>query len=329
MTRNSRMPDSLAADLDAECSACLMGSRRLAELFARYGRDTVEACFDAHRRQDHRDLPARDPVEDPRRQLRLGGLRRARRRRRAAAARPADHPDDGLDSRGAAGPGLHRHLPPGQGPDQPLRRLRRRQLPQEVAGADPAQPRRHPGADGRARRQRGRRAADRDALPAARHAADAGLPRPDERPHLRHPAAARRARRGAGQGGRRPDAGRPGDHPLHRRLRHRPRRRAVPDARGARRRLRRPVVRRRRGHHPRRARLAEPADRVHRVALPVPRRAARPRRRLRRRRGCTAAGWATRSTSGCCATRTSCRSPTARSSPAGGSRAAGPAGRSR
>jgi N-methylhydantoinase B len=47
MTRNSRMPDSLAADLDAECSACLMGSRRLAELFARYGRATVEGCFDA------------------------------------------------------------------------------------------------------------------------------------------------------------------------------------------------------------------------------------------------------------------------------------------
>ncbi|MDQ1721581.1 MAG: N-methylhydantoinase, partial [Pseudonocardiales bacterium] len=46
MTRNSRMPDSLAADLDAECSACLMGSRRLSELFERYGRDTVEACFD-------------------------------------------------------------------------------------------------------------------------------------------------------------------------------------------------------------------------------------------------------------------------------------------
>ena len=47
MTRNSRMPDSLAADLDAECSACLMGARRLAELFARYGRDTIEAAFDA------------------------------------------------------------------------------------------------------------------------------------------------------------------------------------------------------------------------------------------------------------------------------------------
>ena len=47
MTRNSRMPDSLAADLDAECSACLMGARRLADLFKRYGRDQVEAAFDA------------------------------------------------------------------------------------------------------------------------------------------------------------------------------------------------------------------------------------------------------------------------------------------
>jgi N-methylhydantoinase B len=47
MTRNSRLPDSLAGDLDAECSACLMGARRIAELFARYGRQTVEGCFDA------------------------------------------------------------------------------------------------------------------------------------------------------------------------------------------------------------------------------------------------------------------------------------------
>ncbi|GAB3433619.1 hydantoinase B/oxoprolinase family protein [Phycicoccus ginsengisoli] len=46
MTRNSRMPDSLAADLDAECSACLMGARRLGELFARYGREDIEAAFD-------------------------------------------------------------------------------------------------------------------------------------------------------------------------------------------------------------------------------------------------------------------------------------------
>jgi N-methylhydantoinase B len=47
MTRNSRMPESLAADLDAECSACLMGARRLGELFDRYGVPEVEACFDA------------------------------------------------------------------------------------------------------------------------------------------------------------------------------------------------------------------------------------------------------------------------------------------
>jgi N-methylhydantoinase B len=47
MVRNSRMPESLAADLDAECSACLMGARRLAELFERYGREAVEECFDA------------------------------------------------------------------------------------------------------------------------------------------------------------------------------------------------------------------------------------------------------------------------------------------
>jgi N-methylhydantoinase B len=46
MTRNSRMPESLAADLDAECAACLMGARRLADLLRRYGRDEVEACFD-------------------------------------------------------------------------------------------------------------------------------------------------------------------------------------------------------------------------------------------------------------------------------------------
>src|SRR4029434_8593046 len=47
MTRNSRMPDSLAGDLDAECSACLMGAARLADLVDRYGRDTIEACFEA------------------------------------------------------------------------------------------------------------------------------------------------------------------------------------------------------------------------------------------------------------------------------------------
>ena len=287
MTRNSRMPESLAADLDAECSACLMGARRMAELFERYGKDTVEACFDAvldkttatFRREILSKIPVgeyvwedyaeHDGVEDPKLHTQRITLTKTRGRR---------------PRRRAADPRLPRHRAAGQGPDQPLRRLRRRQLPEEVAGADPAQPRRHPGADGRARRQRGRRAADRDAVPAEGHAADARVPGAHQRPHVRDPAAARRAGRRARQGRRRPDAGRPGDDPLHRRLRHRPGRRAVPHARGARRRLRRSLLRRRRGHHPRRARLPQPAVGVLRGALPVHRRAARPRRRQRRRR---------------------------------------------
>ncbi len=47
MVRNSRMPDSLRGDLDAEVAACRMGAERVADLFRRYGRERVEACFDA------------------------------------------------------------------------------------------------------------------------------------------------------------------------------------------------------------------------------------------------------------------------------------------
>jgi N-methylhydantoinase B len=45
--RNTRVPDMLAADLDSEVQACLMGARRMAELFERFGSETVEACFQA------------------------------------------------------------------------------------------------------------------------------------------------------------------------------------------------------------------------------------------------------------------------------------------
>ena len=193
-----------------------------------------------------------------------------------------------------------------------------------MAGADPAEPGRFPGADGRTGGQRGRRAADRDAFPAKGNAADADLPGAHQRPDLRHPAVAGRARRGARQGGERPDARRPGDDPLHRRLRRRPRRSALPDARGARRRLGRPLLRGRRGHHPCRAGLPEPAD------------ASSPRPGSRSSSNVsgwpstpaapagTAAASATTSTSGCWWTRTSCRSPTGRSWPAGAWPAAGP-----
>ena len=47
VARNSRMPESLAGDIDAECAASRMGARRVEELFERYGREAVEACFDA------------------------------------------------------------------------------------------------------------------------------------------------------------------------------------------------------------------------------------------------------------------------------------------
>ncbi len=47
MVRNSRLPDSLRGDLDSEVAACRMGAERLGDLFRRYGREHVEACFDA------------------------------------------------------------------------------------------------------------------------------------------------------------------------------------------------------------------------------------------------------------------------------------------
>ena len=156
-------------------------------------------------------------------------------------------------------------------------------------------------------------------FPPPGHAAHAGLPGADQRPHLRDPAAARRAGRRGRQGGRRPDAGRPGDDPLHRRLRRRPRGPPLPHARGARRRLRRPLLRRRRGHHPRRTRLAEPADRVHRGAVPVPGRVALAGGRQRRSGAVPRRPRLREARSGCSRTATSCRSPTGRSWPAGAS----------
>jgi len=47
IVRNSRTPESFAGDLDSEVAACRMGARRLAGLFAKYGAETVEACFQA------------------------------------------------------------------------------------------------------------------------------------------------------------------------------------------------------------------------------------------------------------------------------------------
>ena len=43
--RNSRFPESLRGDIDAEISACRLGAERLQGLCRRYGKDTVAACF--------------------------------------------------------------------------------------------------------------------------------------------------------------------------------------------------------------------------------------------------------------------------------------------
>jgi N-methylhydantoinase B len=45
--RNTRLPHSLQGDIDGEIAACRMGALRVCELFERYGRPTVEACFEA------------------------------------------------------------------------------------------------------------------------------------------------------------------------------------------------------------------------------------------------------------------------------------------
>ena len=195
MTRNSRMPESLAADLDAECSACLMGARRLGELFDRYGRGPVEAAFEAILRattQTYRteilsripdgqyvweDYAEHDGVDEPRLHTQRITLTKVSAGDGVTDARIV------LDFTGTS--------PQAKGPINHAANYSGRGVPGEMAGADPAQSRGEPGADGRAGRQRGRRPADRDAFPAAGNAAHADLSGTDQRPDVRHPAVAR------------------------------------------------------------------------------------------------------------------------------------------
>ena len=142
------MPESLAADLDAECSACLMGARRLAELFDRYGRrGRSQACFDAILERPRRHVPARDPLPkipdgtyvwedyaehdgvDP---PRLHTQRITLTKHASAAGR---RPDAVIDFTGTG--------PQAKGPINHCGDYAGRELPGQVAGADPAQPGRH------------------------------------------------------------------------------------------------------------------------------------------------------------------------------------------
>ncbi|MCB9763187.1 MAG: hydantoinase B/oxoprolinase family protein [Alphaproteobacteria bacterium] len=45
--RNTRLPESVAADIDSEIAACRMGAGRIAALFERFGAETTLACFQA------------------------------------------------------------------------------------------------------------------------------------------------------------------------------------------------------------------------------------------------------------------------------------------
>ena len=149
MTRNSRMPDSLAADLDAECSACLAGARRLGELFDRYGVAAVEACFEAilanstevYRREILSQIPdgtyvwedyaEHDGVEEP----------QLHRQRITLTMDSSKDVPLVIDFTGTG--------PQAKGPINHCGDYADGNFLEEVAGADPAQPGRDAGADGR------------------------------------------------------------------------------------------------------------------------------------------------------------------------------------
>ena len=279
--RNTRVPDMLAADLDSEVQACLMGARRMAELFERFGRETVEACFqaildkcrDIFRREllpkiadgEYRweDYVEHDGVTDPKlHKLAITMIKKGERitldftGTDPQSTGPINWPADY-----AGGAFLIKWIAP------ILRNLA--DTPERAAEIhvnegvcevfDVVFP------------PKGTLITPE--WPAATNARSFVL--------LRCLGLARRRRRA---GGRRPHAGGPGDHPLHRILRHRRERQAVPLARGAGRRLGRALLRRRQRRHPHRAGLAQPAGRIHRDALSAAGREARAAHGFGRRR---------------------------------------------
>ncbi|WP_252699444.1 hydantoinase B/oxoprolinase family protein [Natronosalvus vescus] len=59
---NSRIPDKVIGDLNAQIAAIRTGKRRLRELYDKYGSSTVDECID--RIHDHGERTARDAVRD-------------------------------------------------------------------------------------------------------------------------------------------------------------------------------------------------------------------------------------------------------------------------
>ena len=323
--RNTRVPDMLAADLDSEVQACLMGARRMAELFERFGRETVEACFQA--------------ILDTCRDI----------FRRELLPKIADGEyrwEDYVEHDGVTDPKLHKLA-------LTLRKNGDR-ITLDFTGTDPQStgPINWPAdyAGGaflikwiapilRNLADTPERAAEIHVNEGVCEVFDVIFPPKGTLITPQWPAATNArsfvllrclgllagvvAQAAAGA-----DAGRSGNNPLHRILRHRPQRQAVPLPRGFGRRLRRPLLRRRQRRHPHRARLAQSAGRIHRDALsgrwwrnwrcaPIP---AAP--------ASAAAGSATRSTTARWSTAAPSSPPTACGSAATASTAAKRVGRS-
>ena len=279
--RNTRVPETLAADLDSEVQACLMGARRMAELFARFGRDTVEACFQA----------ILDTCRDT--------------FRRELLPKIADgeyHWEDYVEHDGVTDPKLHKLA---------LKLIKNGdRITLDFTGTDPQStgPINWPAdyAGGaflikwiapilRNLADTPERAAEIHVNEGVCEVFDVIFPPKGTLITPEWPAATNARSfvllRCIGllagvvaQAAARPHAGRSGDHPLHRLLWRRSRWQIIPVPRSAGRRLRRPLLRRRQRCDPHRAGLAQSAGRVHRDAVSAPGREARAAHRFRRRR---------------------------------------------
>ena len=279
--RNTRVPETLAADLDSEVQACLMGARRMAELFERFGRETVEACFQA--------------ILDTCRDTFRGEL----------LPKIADGEyrwEDYVEHDGVTDPKLHKLA---------LKLIKKGdRLTLDFTGTDPQStgPINWPAdyAGGaflikwiapilRNLADTPERAAEIHVNEGVCEVFDVIFPPKGTLITPEWPAATNArsfvllrciglARRRGGAGRKGAHAGGSGNHPLYRLLRDRPQRQVVPVARSSGRRLRRPLLRRRQRRHPYRAQLAQPAGGIHRDALSARGREARAAHRFRRRR---------------------------------------------
>ena len=281
ITRNSRLSEHLAGDMDAEIGAARLGSRRIVALAERYGVDTLEAAFDQilHNTAEifrREILPKiKDGVYHYEDYIEADGVDAPQPPRA-----PPDHDQDAGEDR----PRLQRHRPRGQGPDQ-LGARRGRRAATSASGwrrrsaRSPPRPSAPP-------RSIPTRACSTWSRSSSRRKGTLITPNFGKPTGMRFFLMLRSlgvfaACLSKATGGRMP-----GDHETIRiwGLTGGGEPRLLPLPRGARRRQSRPAMGRRLRRRPRRAQLEEPAGRILRDALPDPDRAARPQAGFRRRR---------------------------------------------